>query len=439
MICLLQGYLVVFLEIMCCKIFYEIFCSDETTRRKGKKTKNVIALSISAYGISVLFGEMFFLKEILVIIVTAFMMNWYNKYSFKKNLVISILYQSILLIVDFVAIVVVSMVLINADFTLDTVEVLIVLMAKSVLFFIIVIIKKTFNKKGMEYFDDSQWIKFLIFPMLTIFIIAALIANSSNVISEKQENVFVIIAFWLVGMNIAFFYLLGDVAAKQKQIHEIQLFEVQAKNQLKLYETILASMETQRKISHEYRNQMECIQILCEKEQYFELKDYLKHIAGEGFYDMDCINTNHTIINAVLNAKYQEATKKGVTIICKINDLSNVHMEVQDIVLLLANLFNNAIEACEKCNGKRYIKAKLVCEEEKWILSIKNTYDGCIRYENNTIQTTKIGNRTNHGIGLQNVIHVIEKYKGDYIVEPGEHEFVFSAIIPQKLGIHSNV
>lgn len=431
MIYLLQGYLVVFLEIMCCKIFFETFCSVEGRRNNGKNVALPIFLSVLAFGVSVLFGEMFLLKELLVIILTTLMMGWYNKHSLKKNFVLSILYQSVLLIADYMTIAVSSYFLIDVDRTLYVAETLIVIMAKSILFLIVVLIKNIFDKKGMEYFDDSQWIKFLFFPLFAICVIAALIANSSNIISEKQEDVFLIIAFGLVGMNIVFFYLLSDVAAREKKIHENQLFEIQANNQLKLYETVLADMEKQRKMSHEYRNQMECIQILCEKEQYCELKNYVRNIAGEVLHDLDCINTNHAIINAVLNAKYQEATRQGVIVICKINDMSKVHMDSQDIVLLLSNLLNNAIEACEKCSGKRFIKIKLVREEQKLILSIRNTYNGYIRYENDIIQTTKKGNVTNHGIGLQNVIHVIEKYEGYYIIEPMEQEFVFSAIIPQ--------
>ena len=47
----------------------------------------------------------------------------------------------------------------------------------------------------------------------------------------------------------------------------------------------------------------------------------------------------------------------------KVNDLSKIVIEDEDLVVILANLLNNAIEACEKCEEKKTIKLKFVIEE----------------------------------------------------------------------------
>lgn len=39
--------------------------------------------------------------------------------------------------------------------------------------------------------------------------------------------------------------------------------------------------------------------------------------------------------------------------------------------MILANLLNNAIEACEKCEEKKTIKLKFVIEENLIVLSVK--------------------------------------------------------------------
>ena len=43
----------------------------------------------------------------------------------------------------------------------------------------------------------------------------------------------------------------------------------------------------------------------------------------------------------------------------------------EDIVVILSNLLNNAIEACEKCSGKKFMKMKLVKEKDNIIISVK--------------------------------------------------------------------
>lgn len=49
--------------------------------------------------------------------------------------------------------------------------------------------------------------------------------------------------------------------------------------------------------------------------------------------------------------------------------------------VLLSNLLNNAIEACEKCEADRIIKIKCIYEENEFVLSIKNTYDESVYHQ----------------------------------------------------------
>lgn len=43
--------------------------------------------------------------------------------------------------------------------------------------------------------------------------------------------------------------------------------------------------------------------------------------------------------------------------------------------------------------------------------------------------TTKISNSDEHGIGLKNVIQIIEKYEGSYAISTENNEFEFTALI----------
>ena len=59
-------------------------------------------------------------------------------------------------------------------------------------------------------------------------------------------------------------------------------------------------------------------------------------------------------------------------------------------MVIMSNLLNNAIEACEKCRVDKIIKLKIVIEDNNAIISVKNTYENAVIYENGEIQTTKI-------------------------------------------------
>ena len=100
------------------------------------------------------------------------------------------------------------------------------------------------------------------------------------------------------------------------------------------------------------------------------------------------------------------------------------------MVIILSNLLNNAIEACGTCEDKKVIKFKFVKEDDLIIVVVKNTFNYDIIYENGEIQCTKTSDVDEHGIGIKNVIKIIEKYGGSYVIEDKNKEFYFSIIIP---------
>ena len=429
MIYYIQGYLTVSLEILCCVTFFGFFCD---CFEKKQKVKQFIILSTITFIISLLLQKYFWVKEFLIVTVITAIMKWYNKSSLRKNLVLTIIYQSILLMVDYIILIIYSNIQWDSIKGLLYLQSLIIIVIKGTIFLAIILSKNILGEKTLKYVKDSQWTKFLFFPIFTIYIITALISTTSYTIIEIPENLVKIIAFGLLGMNITVFYLISDISLKNKQIYEKELLQIQARNQLELYKRSLAEIKKQRRLVHEYKNQLECIFTLCKTEQYLELQNYLSQLTRKVWKQLGYINTNHAIINAVLNAKYEEAIDKNIIFICKINDMSKIQLDYQDIVVLLSNLLNNAIEACQKCNMNKIIKMKIVHENNNLILSVKNTYNGEIKYKNGFMISTKRNNSQKHGLGFQNIVYIIKKNNGDYAVDFTNEEFYISIIIPQK-------
>lgn len=429
MIYYIQGYLTVSLEILCCVTFFGLFCDRV---EKKQKVKQFIILSTITFIISLLLQKYFWVKEFLIVTVITAIMKWYNKSSLRKNLVLTIIYQSILLMVDYIILIIYSNIQWDSIKGLLYLQSLIIIVIKGTIFLAIILSKNILGEKTLKYVKDSQWTKFLFFPIFTIYIITALISTTSYTIIEIPENLVKIIAFGLLGMNITVFYLISDISLKNKQIYEKELLQIQARNQLELYKRNLAETKKQRRLVHEYKNQLECIFTLCKTEQYLELQNYLSQLTRKVWKQLGYINTNHAIINAVLNAKYEEAIDKNIIFICKINDMSKIQLDYQDIVVLLSNLLNNAIEACQKCNMNKIIKMKIVHENNNLILSVKNTYNGEIKYKNGFMISTKRNNSQKHGLGFQNIVYIIKKNNGDYVVDFTNEEFYISIIIPQK-------
>ena len=76
------------------------------------------------------------------------------------------------------------------------------------------------------------------------------------------------------------------------------------------------------------------------------------------------------------------------------------------------------------------IKMKLLKENDSIIISVKNTYNGLLVIRDGEIQTSKKQETEEHGIGIKNVIDVIKRYEGSYVIQNDEKEFYFSILIP---------
>ena len=426
-----QNILLVFIEIMCCKIFYETFGK---VRYKGWiNTLQFIlflgSMCFLAYG----FSEHFVVRQISIIFMCSIFMLWHVKISLKKSFVLAVLFDALMLAMDYLAFLITKWMSLRGEVSEQQYKIggiLAYLLVKVVLFLLVLIIRKKFGKKPMEMMWDTEWLRFLFFPAVTIASISAMLPVFDPVQTVEKANLLSVIAFGMVGMNIGVFYLINDIVEREVQIQENRIFQIQAKNQLEMYRSISENFDRQKRKTHEYKNQIACIESLLGKKQYSKLEEYVKTIYGYLGGELDTIDTNNVIVNAILNTKFQEADAKGIVFVFRVNDLSKLKIEDEDVVTILSNLLNNAIEACELCEDKKVIKFKFVQEDDLIIIAVKNTFRNLSVDMNGEIISTKSENVEEHGVGIKNVLRIIEKYGGSYVIEEQDKEFFFSMIIP---------
>lgn len=429
----IQGVMLTVLEMLCCKVFFETFGKKKSEKNKCRNYGIILGLIVFVYSIALLFYNDFFLKQILVIIVIAIFMILYLEMHFRKALILSLLFQSLLLSIDYFTL------WLNVSIFYSIAEIneshyvvgyLVAVLAKVLLFMMVLIIRKKIGGKSSDVLMNTKWLQFIFFPIFTIFTITALLITSGSIKNQNQESVFLVIAFCLAGMNIIVFYLINDILKRETKLRENKIFQIQTQNETNMYRSIFENFDKQRKRTHEYKNQIMCIESLLTKKSYDELEEYVRKVSGRFHTDLDYIKTNNVIVDAILNSKYKEILEKNIIFIFKINDLSEINICDEDIVVILSNLLNNAIEACEKCHDKKVIKMKFVKEKNCVIISVKNTYNGELIIKDGEIQTSKKDEMNEHGIGLKNIIDVITKYQGSYVIKNNKNEFYYSIIIP---------
>lgn len=289
---------------------------------------------------------------------------------------------------------------------------------------------------ALIYYSVAIVLDYLV--MLVMISIFGSLENVGN-ISETAGNSLVILSravFLLITIFLRQYSLRKNVNrvdvsnSDSYKLRENEVLKQQAAGQIELYRTVSENFDRQRRKTHEYKNQMLCIETLAENGEYDKLKSYVKSITGNLNRELDMIDTNNKIVNAVLNAKYHEAVDNNILMVFKINDLSGINISDEDIVQVLSNLLDNAIEAARQCDiNHRLIKLKFTCEDAHTILSVSNTYKYEPQITDDGYMITRKEEKQEHGFGLRNVMAVLDKYNARHVIRCERGEFFFAMML----------
>jgi sensor histidine kinase regulating citrate/malate metabolism len=121
--------------------------------------------------------------------------------------------------------------------------------------------------------------------------------------------------------------------------------------------------------------------------------------------------------------------REDIHLILHVTDMSYVVVQDEDLVILMTNLLDNAIEACQKTAvSNRKIWLNMEVEEHIFIVSTQNPYNQECEDIKDFFHTWK-KDTWNHGIGLKNIHSVTEKYHGDDIIICRDGMFTHTVIL----------
>ena len=405
-----------------CAVFFDTALTKRRWKYKWMAHTAFLAFSCGYLLISVLPAPDYIYQPLRLIAVVFLVVQLYYSTGWKQNMVLSVLYCALLWILIIFVLAGLSALPSGKEAMGLFDEIWSSIWLCLVLVFCLVLKKR----KGL--LADSGWIRFGFFPAASIVIFAVLGAVSwENELIDSRLRLGVVAGFGI--LNLLVFYFIADILKKEKNIRSMELLKERTQNQMSIYKSMQKSYEQQKQFLHDYKNQLNCIQGLLTENKTKEALAYIEGLNGTLKKNADFVNTNHTVVNVVLNQKYKYAQDEGITVTMSVNDLSGLTISEEDIVVLLVNLLDNAIEACKKLKTGRLIQFKMTMEEEQLILSVKNPVAGPVLIKNKTIVTTK-EKKEEHGAGLLNIDSVIRKNGGTSSLKCEAGWFYFSAMIP---------
>jgi sensor histidine kinase YesM len=268
-----------------------------------------------------------------------------------------------------------------------------------------------------EIIPLANWFAIILMPISSLYII--LILLQATVLSWEQVIIAIIL---ILLMNFSTFYLYDVISAALADKIEKKLLNHQNKYYNKQFEIMEASLKTTKAMKHDLRNHLSVIYALVDKG---ESEAALKHLSNmTNIYDdkkqYSC--TENIDIDSILNFKIQEAEQKNIKTSLNLSIPKKMNISSFDLIIILGNLLDNAIEAVSELEKERQIKIIMNYRKGSFIIKVENPYQGERLKEGNRYITMH-KEKSEHGLGLKNIKKVLRKYDGVFEIKDTENIF----------------
>ncbi len=273
---------------------------------------------------------------------------------------------------------------------------------------------------------QGKWLLLtMMFPAVSAMILVSVFFNYQD--KEDLPGWAVFTSAVLAIANIGILYIVHTLERATMREQEVMLLTKQMDFQAESITALESSYRHQRKATHEFEHHLQTLQNLMEQKQYEMAKDYLQQLRKDRSLRVFCVHSHHPITDAILNQKYQTAQENEIQMHVQVNDLSHIALPTKMLVVLLSNLLDNAIEACQKLPRGREIHCSILADETLY-LSIRNT-SPAVKITDEGITTSKSEVRE-HGYGIPAIRYVLEQLGAEYTFHYSDGWFQFVAEIP---------
>lgn len=266
-------------------------------------------------------------------------------------------------------------------------------------------------KTKLSQLLNIEWIL-----ILSVFLCSVVIGISTiHIVYSAQMDtlnsvLLLVIVLTFILVNILTLFLTARISAKNKEISNLKIVQLVSKQQEESIEEINSKYEEMRKIRHDLKNTVECVEILLDKGKVCEAKEFLaKSVNSSVLNTKTYVNTSESLVNAVLNNKLALCRELNINVDYRIL-ASFAGIDKMSLSVILFNVLDNAIEAEKKIENP-YINIEINNFGEYLALIVKNRINGSVLNTNKNLSTTK-KDKLLHGIGTKRIKELAEDNGG---------------------------
>lgn len=273
-------------------------------------------------------------------------------------------------------------------------------------------------------------------PIPHTFSIIAILVPCVSVLFEillfMQKNVsdlvYALSLICVVSLNFLLIYLYDSISKLFDKKIETEMAKQETKYYHKQAELIQNNSQEIKQLRHDMKNYTIALSELIKNNENEKALKYISSVSGILEPAKIYCNTGSLSIDSIVNYKFTRAEEIGISVDSEITIPNNLNLNSNDLVAILGNLLDNAIEATSKLNDNKYIKLHIKYNKGTVFIAVKNSFDGKLNIVGNEYKTTKDSDSL-HGIGMKSIETTIKQYNGEMKVSHTNNEFLVKIIL----------
>ena len=181
--------------------------------------------------------------------------------------------------------------------------------------------------------------------------------------------------------------------------------------QKKQYDGLAAHMDEMRRARHDLRQHLAVVQTYLERDDKKGLADYIELYKGELPPDTMELYCRNEVVNVLICYYAAQAREERIRFDARVDYPEDCPVAAVDITVLLGNLLENAVEACQREAGElRIIKLRIRQRgSAELLVLVDNSCQTPVAFRGDTPLSAK---RDGAGIGAASVREIARRYGG---------------------------
>lgn len=307
------------------------------------------------------------------------------------------------------------------------------LAVKLTAFIILQWICRSAKAKTLHFIGSTiiTWCFFLYPVSLTILLIGLRYSNVRIETHSAGQILLIAGLLLLLFSNMLLFFLYDYIIRISDQMREYEARQMKDLLMQQHYASLQEISHRYASILHDVNNYIRTVQTMQLEEQSAQIQHTSESLMQEISGISGLTYCNSPLINAVLHEKKQEAVNRQIRFEVFVEPFfPDPAVDDSDLISLLCNLLDNAVEAAVQCEDP-FIKVALFVNNAQQLFKICNSSPHKPLAGGPRFLTTKADTQ-NHGFGIARVESIAEKYGGVLRCKAEDSGFTATVVLPLK-------